>query len=160
MIRSFLCMPPVSEADFSISETTKIYPRNSFEMAESDFIKVKEMCCEICEELTAELKKEEVLHVDTKSVTKCETFSTKATVSEHVEVSKLTVLMAKIRTTSIALFQFDASLGANALCLRFSAGNHDEWDHDRQHRYWRTSVQLQANGSWRYYLEGQWRVCN
>ncbi len=37
-------------------------------------------CAEICDELIAELKKDDVLRVDTKCITKYESFSTKATV--------------------------------------------------------------------------------
>jgi hypothetical protein len=39
------------------------------------------VCSEICDELIADLNKDDVLRVDTRSITKCEIFSTKATVS-------------------------------------------------------------------------------
>ena len=59
----------LSEADFN--------PGIKVEIDAEDNITI---CSEICEEVIAELKKDDVLRVDTKSITKCETFSTKATV--------------------------------------------------------------------------------
>ncbi len=60
----------LSEADFN--------PGNKVEIDSEDNIAV---CSEICEALIADLKNDDVLRVDTKSITKCESFSTKATVS-------------------------------------------------------------------------------
>jgi hypothetical protein len=59
----------LSEADFN--------PRIKLEIDAEDNIAV---CSGICEDIIDELKKDDVLRVDTKSITKCESFSTKATV--------------------------------------------------------------------------------
>jgi hypothetical protein len=42
------------------------------------------MCADLCAELMVEIKKDEILHVITEVVTKCEHFSTRATVAEPV----------------------------------------------------------------------------
>ena len=56
----------------------------SSEMGDAEFLRTREMCADLCAELMVEIKKDEILHVITEVVTKCEHFSTRATVAEPV----------------------------------------------------------------------------
>jgi hypothetical protein len=60
----------LSEADLNPGIKVEIYAEDNIAV-----------CSEICEEIIAELKNDDVLRVDTKNITKCESFSTKTTVS-------------------------------------------------------------------------------
>jgi hypothetical protein len=101
-----------------------------------DFEELKSRCLELCNSAITEIQRE-VLFVETKTISKREDVSNKATVGLILRLEVMNVMVVERQLRHMV---FLSELKLEKMICVFAAGNIDEWDNCGQHCCWWTSL--------------------